>query len=61
MIEKETKLINVYRKYIYFISKAYDDMFTFANAHGYNCSETEINIGDKVLNYIVYMKYRYLG
>ena len=48
MIEKKTKLINAYRKYIYFLSKAYDDMFTFANAHGYNCSETEIKIGQQL-------------
>ena len=48
MIEKETKLINAYRKYIYFLSKSYDDMFTFANTHGYNCSETEIKIGQQL-------------
>ena len=53
MIEKETKLINAYRKYIYFLSKAYDDMFTFANVHGYNCSETEIKIGQQLRDDIV--------
>lgn len=48
MIEKEMKLINAYRKYIYFLSKAYDDVFTFANVHGYNCRETEIKIGQQL-------------
>ena len=45
---KEKELLNAYKNYIDFLSKAYDDVFLFANSHGYTCSETEIRIGQQL-------------
>lgn len=45
---KEKELLNAYKNYINFLSKAYDDVFLFANSHGYTCSETEIKLGQQL-------------
>ena len=45
---KEKELLNAYKNYIDFLGKAYDDVFLFANSHGYTCSETEIRIGQQL-------------
>lgn len=42
------ELIDAYKKYIDFLGKAYDDVFLFANSHGYTCTETEIKIGQQL-------------
>lgn len=42
------ELIDAYKKYIDFLGRAYDDVFLFANTHGYNCTETEIKIGQQL-------------
>ena len=42
------ELIDAYKKYIDFLGRAYDDVFLFANSHGYTCTETEIKIGQQL-------------
>jgi hypothetical protein len=42
------ELIDAYKKYIDFLGRAYDDVFLFANTHGYTCTETEIKIGQQL-------------
>lgn len=42
------ELIDAYKKYIDFLSKAYDDVFLFAITHDYTCTETEIKIGQQL-------------
>ena len=45
---KELKLIQAYQKYIHFLGKAYDDVLGLAWAHGYRCSEQEIEFGQQL-------------
>ena len=52
MTAKELELIKAYQEYIHFLSKAYDVAFTLANIHGYNCSESEIKLGQQLRNNI---------
>lgn len=52
MTAKEKELVKAYKDYIYFLSKAYDEAFNIANIHGYNCSEQEIEFGQKLRNRI---------
>ena len=49
---KEQQLIKAYKKYIHFLSEAYDEAFLIANAHGYNCSEAEVAFGQQLRNAI---------
>jgi hypothetical protein len=50
MSSTEKKLIKAYKKYIHFLSEAYDEAFLIANAHGYNCSEAEVAFGQQLRN-----------
>lgn len=52
MTNEEKKLIKAYKKYIHFLSEAYDEAFLLANAHGYNCSEAEVAFGQQLRNEI---------
>ena len=52
MTAKELDLIKAYQKYIQFLGKAYDEAFSIANIHGYNCSEQEIEFGQQLRNAI---------
>lgn len=52
MTTKEMKLIKAYKKYIYFLGDAYDDVFSFASIHGYKCSEENIKLGEQMRNAI---------
>ena len=52
MTAKELELIKAYQEYIHFLSKAYDVAFGIANIHGYNCSESEIELGQQMRNAI---------
>ena len=52
MKTKELELIKAYQEYIHFLGEAYDVAFTIANVHGYNCSESEIELGQKMRNAI---------
>jgi hypothetical protein len=52
MTNEEKKLIKAYKKYIHFLSEAYDVAFLIANAHGFNCSETEVAFGQQLRNEI---------
>lgn len=47
-LEKLKELIYTYKIYIDLLSEAYDNMFLFANTHGYTCTETEIKIGQQL-------------
>lgn len=50
MSSTEKKLIKAYKKYIHFLSEAYDESFLIANAHGYNCSEADVAFGQQLRN-----------
>ena len=50
MSSTEKKLIKAYKKYIHFLSEAYDEAFLIANAHGYNCSEADVVFGQQLRN-----------
>ena len=52
MTAKELDLIKAYQKYIQFLGKAYDEAFSIANIHGYNCSESKIELGEQLRNEI---------
>ena len=52
MTTKEKELIKAYRKYINFLGDAYDNVFSFANIHGYKCSEEDIKLGQQMRNTI---------
>ena len=52
MTSEEKKLIKAYKKYIHFLSEAYDEVFLIANAHGYNCSDAEVAFGQQLRNAI---------
>ena len=52
MTSEEKKLIKAYKKYIHFLSEAYDEAFLIANAHGYNCGEAEVAFGQQLRNAI---------
>lgn len=48
MTAKEKELVKAYKKYIRFLGEAYNVAFSIANAHGYNCSESEIELGEQL-------------
>lgn len=52
MTTKELKLMMAYKKYIYFLGNAYDDVFQFAHVHGYSCCESDIELGQQMRNAI---------
>ena len=52
MTAKELELSKAYKEYIHFLGKAYDVAFGIANIHGYNCSESEIKLGQQMRNAI---------
>jgi hypothetical protein len=52
MKAKELELVQAYREYIHFLSKAYDDVHVLAWVHGYRCSEQEIEFGQQLRNNI---------
>lgn len=52
MTAKEKELVMAYKKYIYFLGNAYDDMFQFAHTHGYSCRESDIELGQQMRNAI---------
>lgn len=48
MTAKEKELVKAYKKYIRFLGNEYDIVFLIANAHGYNCGESEIKLGEQL-------------
>lgn len=52
MTTKEKELVKSYKKYIDFLSNAYADMFSIAHTHGYQCSEKDFEMGEKLRNAI---------
>lgn len=52
MTTKEKELLKAYKKYIYFLGNAYDNVFSFANIRGYKCSEKDFEMGEKLRNAI---------
>ncbi len=52
MENKEIKLIKAYKKYINFLSNSYADVFTIAHTHGYQCSDENFEMGEKLRNAI---------
>lgn len=52
MTAKEKELVKAYKKYIQFLGNEYDAVFTLAYAmayvHGYNCSESKIELGEQL-------------
>jgi hemoglobin-like flavoprotein len=52
MTTKVKNLVKAYKKYIDFLSNSYADVFTIAHAHGYQCSEEDFEMGEKLRNAI---------
>ena len=52
MRTKEKELVKAYRKYINFLTNSYADVFSIAHAHGYQCSEEDFKMGEKMRNTI---------
>lgn len=52
MTAKEKELVKAYKKYIHFLGEAYNEVFSIANAHGYNCCESDIKLGEDLRNAI---------
>ena len=48
MTAKEKELAKAYKKYIHFLESEYDVVFTLAYVHGYNCSESKIELGKQM-------------
>ena len=48
MTAKEKELVKAYKKYIHFLEIEYDGGFTLAYVHGYNCSESKIELGKQL-------------
>ena len=48
MTAKEKELAKAYKKYIHFLGNEYDIVFSIANAHGYNCGESKIELGEQL-------------
>lgn len=48
MTAKEKELVKAYKKYIQFLGNEYDVVFTLAYVHGYNCSESKIELGKQL-------------
>ena len=48
MTAKEKELVKAYKKYIHFLGNEYDVVFTLAYVHGYNCSESKIELGKQL-------------
>ena len=48
MTAKEKELVKAYKKYIHFLGIEYDAVFTLAYVHGYNCSESKIELGEQL-------------
>ena len=48
MTAQEKELAEAYKKYIYFLENEYDVVFTLAYVHGYNCSESKIELGKQL-------------
>ena len=48
MTAKEKELAKAYKKYIHFLENEYDVVFTLAYVHGYNCSESKIELGKQL-------------
>lgn len=52
MTAKEKELVKAYKKYIQFLGDEYNAVFTLAYVHGYNCSESKIELGQQMRNAI---------
>ena len=50
MKTKQKELVKLYKKYIDFLSNAYADVFTIAHTHGYQCSDEDFEMGEKLRN-----------
>lgn len=48
MTAKEKELAKAYKKYIQFLENEYNVVFTLAYVHGYNCSESKIELGKQL-------------
>lgn len=48
MTTKEKELVKAYKNYIHFLGNEYDIVFSIANTHGYNCSESKIELGEQL-------------
>ena len=48
MTAKEKELAKAYKKYIHFLENEYDVVFTLAYVHGYNCSESKIELSKQL-------------
>lgn len=47
-LEKEKELVEAYKKYIRFLGDEYNAVFTLAYIHGYNCSESKIELAEQL-------------
>ena len=45
MTSKELELTKAYKEYIEFLTDSYGEVFEIAHAHGYNCSQEDIDLG----------------
>ncbi len=45
-LEKKNALIKAYQKYNLFLEEQLSNAYTYANLHGYNCSESDILQGE---------------
>ena len=48
MTVKEKELVEAYKKYIHFLGDEYNAVFTLAYIHGYNCSESKIELAKQL-------------
>lgn len=48
MTAKEKELAKAYKKYIQFLESEYKAVFTLAYIHGYNCSESKIELSEQL-------------
>jgi hypothetical protein len=52
MTQKQKELVKLYKKYINFLSNSYADVFGIAHTHGYQCSDEDFEMGEKLRNAI---------
>lgn len=48
MTAKEKELVKAYKKYIHFLGEEYNAVFTLAYVHGYNCSDSKIELAEQL-------------